>query len=678
IAWLSKFADLNYNPGFPQFDILLDNGDDNDGDDDDNGDDNIDDDEYAQDFSRGFFRYVQFIKIYDEVEPVVNVMEPAECFAGIGPDNCVAEVTLTFEAFDECSDVSVSVELDADYSLADGFERTRFLTTSEVVANGDDTYTVRLSGIPVGNHALRIRAGDGCGNFDVDILEFCVTPEKAPTPICIQTLTVTLMPDGNGGGMAAIWATDFIASDVTDCFGNVIDKYSIYTEEEATEAGFAPAVGRIGIDLTCEDFGEDVNVRVYAIDNAGNADYCSVVLEVQAFQDGLCDGSSGSLSGAITTQDDDLMGGVEVTVTGANNMDEMVVTDANGQYSFGNLPLDADYTVQPEYNAAFDFAAVTVTDLVAITGHILGSAVLETGYDNVAADANMDGSVDIRDLVSIRRVILGLDNDLNAAGATWRFVSADYNLTTSNWSAAFPEVYNVNNLQGNLRDGDFIAMQLGDVVRAGGRAALDLNVQDAELAAGQTHTVELTSGELAGFQGTLELAAGLELVNVAYEGEGALNLNRASEGLIAMAFNGAAVINVEVRATEAVRLSDAVALTDAITLREGVAANGTAGSLNLNFAGQAEAELVNALEQNMPNPVAETTRIAYTLATAGQVTLNIQDIQGRTVLVRELEGAAGRNVIELNVSELGGATGVLSYTVTAGDFTATKKMVVVR
>jgi hypothetical protein len=146
-----------------------------------------------------------------------------------------------------------------------------------------------------------------------------------------------------------------------------------------------------------------------------------------------------------------------------------------------------------------------------------------------------------------------------------------------------------------------------------------------------------------------------------------------------MAFNGAATLAVEVRATEAVRLSDAVSLTDAITLREGVAANGTAGSLNLNFAGLVPiAELVNALEQNMPNPVAETTRIAYTLATAGQVTLNIQDIQGRTVLVRELEGFAGRNVIELNVSELGGAAGVLSYTVISGDFTATKKMVVVQ
>ncbi|SER42349.1 T9SS type A sorting domain-containing protein, partial [Neolewinella agarilytica] len=89
-------------------------------------------------------------------------------------------------------------------------------------------------------------------------------------------------------------------------------------------------------------------------------------------------------------------------------------------------------------------------------------------------------------------------------------------------------------------------------------------------------------------------------------------------------------------------------------------------------------ELGNSLAQNTPNPVVETTQIAYTLATAGQVTLNVQDIQGRTVMVRELEGTAGRNVVELNVNELGAATGVLTYTLTAGDFSATKKMVVVR
>jgi hypothetical protein len=108
-------AGPTYDPGFPQYDIELDNGDDLDGDDDDNGDDNIDEFEYAEDDSRGFFRYVQFVKIYDEVEPVVERNEPAECFSGISPDKCVAEVTLSFTAMDDCSDVSVSVELDAVY-----------------------------------------------------------------------------------------------------------------------------------------------------------------------------------------------------------------------------------------------------------------------------------------------------------------------------------------------------------------------------------------------------------------------------------------------------------------------------------------------------------------------------------------------------------------------------------
>jgi hypothetical protein len=239
-------------------------------------------------------------------------------------------------------------------------------------------------------------------------------------------------------------------------------------------------------------------------------------------------------------------------------------------------------------------------------------------------------------------------------------------------------VYNVNNLQGNVTEADFVVVELGNVVRSGGRAALELKVEDAELAAGQTHTIELTNGELAGFQGTLELAAGLELVNVSYEGEGAMNLNRAGEGLLAMAFNGAAQISLEVRATEDLQLSDVIRMTDAITYREGTAANGGAGTLSLNFGGDfAPASAQNMLLQNMPNPVTEKTMVRFELAQAGPATLTLRDATGRVVLVRELDAVAGANQLELTRSDLG-ASGVLTYTLTAGDFTATKKMVVVR
>jgi hypothetical protein len=42
-----------------------------------------------------------------------------------------------------------------------------------------------------------------------------------------------------------------------------------------------------------------------------------------------------------------------------------------------------------------------------------------------------------------------------------------------------------------------------------------------------------------------------------------------------------------------------------------------------------------------------------------------------------VDGAAGRNMVNVTRDMLKGATGVLSYTVTAGEFIATKKMVVV-
>ncbi len=206
-AFLSRFSDTRFDAFAPQRDNLLDNGDDNDGDDDDNGNDNIDDDPYATDASRGYFRYTQFIKIYDDVAPVIDTdFDSEDCFAGVG-EECEADITIDFTAEDDCSAANVTVELDADYLVSAGFQRTRFVTANEISTNDDGSFRVSLSGIPVGEHALRVRAGDGCGNFDVEIIEFCVTADKAPTPICIQTLTVTLMPDGNGGGMADIWAS---------------------------------------------------------------------------------------------------------------------------------------------------------------------------------------------------------------------------------------------------------------------------------------------------------------------------------------------------------------------------------------------------------------------------------------------------------------------------------------
>ena len=144
---------------------------------------------------------------------------------------------------------------------------------------------------------------------------------------------------------------------------------------------------------------------------------------------------------------------------------------------------------------------------------------------------------------------------------------------------------------------------------------------------------------------------------------------------MAVALRDGATVSLEVRATTAVTLSEELTLSDAMTYREGVAPTGMSNTLGLSFAGEQPVAGMNVLHQNTPNPVREETVIRFELATAGAATLTLRDAAGRVISVQELEAAAGLNTVELTNIK---ASGVLTYTLTAGEFTASKKMVVVR
>jgi hypothetical protein len=256
------------------------------------------------------------------------------------------------------------------------------------------------------------------------------------------------------------------------------------------------------------------------------------------------------------------------------------------------------------------------------------------------------------------------------------FVEANATIDVANpYATTFPEVYNANNLAGNITT-NFVAVEVGNPFGTSNRTALNLKADDASLEAGQTHTIVLDGTELAAFQGTLELGAGLELIGAEYTGEGGMNLNRAGEGMIAIALRDNATVSLEVRATTNVTLSEELTLTDAITVREGVGANGVGNGLDLAFTTElTSASAQNVLHQNTPNPVRMETVIRFELAAAAPATLTLRDAAGRLISVQEIDAAAGLNVVELTNIK---AAGVLTYTLTAGAFTATKKMVVVK
>jgi hypothetical protein len=571
----------------------------------------------------------------------------------------------------------VDVALDANFTGTFSADNPAALGVSvSFVNDGDGNYTVTATNVPVGGHAIRVTASDGCGNFDVQVIEFCVTADRTPTPICIQTLTVTLMNDGNGGGIAAIWASDFVASPIVDCNGNVVDKYSLYRSTEAGAAGFNPLVGDLGIDdITCDDL-DNLSVRVYAFDELGSTpDYCEVVVEVQD-NAGHCDGSMGNLSGLIATQNNEAVEGVQIGLTSSVGMDETTMTAANGTYNFTGLPLNADYTVQPVFDASFSAQNVRASDLVYGIGQILGTSPFSSAYQFVAADVNQDGSFDVFDILAGQRAILGLDDGF--AGGNWLMVEAGADINMNNpYAVAFPEVFNANDLQGSIT-ADFVAVEKMNLTGATGRVAQMLNVDDAQLESGQTRTIILDGTQTAGFQGTIELAAGLELLSADLIGEGGMNLNRAGEGMIAVLVREGGAVSLEVRATTSGLVSELISLSDAVTVREGVALNGTGNGLELAFNEDVLEVAGYKLLQNVPNPVRKETVIGYELPEAhAEVLISITDAAGRLVREVRQEGVIGYNNVRLTKRQLGNTSGVFFYTVTAGEWVATKRMVIV-
>jgi hypothetical protein len=214
-------------------------------------------------------------------------------------------------------------------------------------------------------------------------------------------------------------------------------------------------------------------------------------------------------------------------------------------------------------------------------------------------------------------------------------------------------------------------------------ANLGIEVPDINMVNGNEYKVDFTAADLKGvegFQFTLNLdKKGLELVDIVpgiaeEENFGIFT----EEGVITASWNGESkggvLFSLVVRAKENTNLSEVLNLNSRYTAAEAYK-GGEVMNVGLNF-NAAKASANYALYQNTPNPFAGETVIGFNLPVAAQATLTIQDVTGRTLKVINGQYAKGYNQVNLKSKELT-ATGVLTYTLKAADYTLTKKMIVV-
>jgi hypothetical protein len=84
-----------------------------------------------------------------------------------------------------------------------------------------------------------------------------------------------------------------------------------------------------------------------------------------------------------------------------------------------------------------------------------------------------------------------------------------------------------------------------------------------------------------------------------------------------------------------------------------------------------------ALAQNFPNPFNPATVISFQLAVNSHVTLKVFDVNGREVaMLVDSEMAAGNHAVRFAPRDLAG--GLYFYKLTAGNFSQTRKAVLIK
>lgn len=555
----------------------------------------------------------------------------------------------------------------------------------------------RLPEFPYGKHRIEWIVSDGCGNETTCVQYFEIKDCKKPTVVC-KPLSVNIMQTGN----VALWASDFLEYADDNCTPAGLLRFSLVRDDPPwtsfpTQQG-QPISSQI---FTCNDLGAQV-VHLWAEDAAGNADFCAITVLIQD-PNALC-GSKASIAGQLMTEHGDGVEEADVSLNGSHPaflpISYYQRSNKGGNYAFSNaIPIAGNYRVRPWRNDN-PLNGVTTLDLALINKHILGTALLDSPYRIIAADANHSGSVTSFDVVELRKLILGIYDTL-PNNNSWRFVDRSYVFPNpaNPFQTTFPEDKSAANILSSRMDESFVGVKIGDVnstaaanslmqVQDRSRAVYTLKAAERIYQAGDTiETIIQADDPSAGFQFTLHYA-GLVLLEVLPAAPMQADhfavfpdkhILTCSWDAPVGSFSPPSV-TLRFRAQRDGRLSDALYLSDRVTVSEAYPAASEAAALplrlQLQFGGQVSpaGSATFELFQNQPNPFRGMSDIGFYLPEAGTVSLRITDETGRMLYEHQAFFQSGFQHFSIDARRW--SAGVYFYAVSSAQGAGIRKMIV--
>jgi hypothetical protein len=426
-----------------------------------------------------------------------------------------------------------------------------------------------------------------------------------------------------------------------------------------------------------------ISLNVDVWDEAWNTDFCIVELNIRTENTG-----SRIAKGTVSTEQGEAVMGVAVTVDMALPEYPMTVfTGENGLYG-ANIDDTRPFTLVASKNNDFD-NGISTLDLVLIQRHLLGIQDFTSSYQYIAADANNDSRVTATDLTELRKVVLGITSRF--ANESWRFVVAGTSVQTT-YPITFTEVSDKENT-------DFIAVKIGDVNSSAALNVKNINTESrsvsklvmtvdaADVMSGEVVRVPVMAGnfaDVAGFQYTMNLD-GASYVGIE---SGAIDMTAANVGVIStdvvtMSYatsesvtvaEGDVLFTLVLRADKAVNVADVMSITSEVTASESYTSELKVGKVEMAVRTAEAGEIV--LMQNEPNPFKSYTKVSFEMPEAAEATITVTDVAGKVIAVRNINAERGLNTVEFTREEIS-VSGVAFYTLTSGEFTATKKMIII-